>query len=110
MSGKLIASFDHQDGVYQAAFSPDGTRLLTASGDKTAKLWDVASGKMIASFAQEDSVEHLTFSPNGASILTASADRTAKLWDTNSGKLYATTADKVDAVKIPPFFLFIGKG
>ena len=33
-----------------AAFSPDGARILTASADKTAKLWDAASGKLIASF------------------------------------------------------------
>ncbi len=47
----LIASFDHQDAVYASAFSPDGTRILTASWDKTAKLWDAASGKLIAAFA-----------------------------------------------------------
>ena len=45
-----IASFDHQDLVVGAAFSPDGARILTASADKTAKLWDAASGKLIASF------------------------------------------------------------
>jgi len=37
-SGKLIASFEHQDTVPWAGFSPDGTRILTASWDKTAKL------------------------------------------------------------------------
>ena len=42
-SGKLIASFDHQDTVRLAAFSPDGARIVTPSWDKTAKLWDVAT-------------------------------------------------------------------
>ena len=42
-SGKLIASFDHQDTVRLAAFSPDGARILTPSSDKTAKRWDMAT-------------------------------------------------------------------
>ena len=77
--------------VYDAAFSPDGARILTASADNTAKLWDAASGKLIASFAHQDAdVNDAAFSPDGARILTASADKTAKLWDAASGKLIAS--------------------
>ena len=72
------------------AFSPDGARILTASWDKTAKLWDAASGKLVASFAHQGIVWHAAFSPDGARILTASADKTAKLWDAASGKLIAS--------------------
>ena len=76
--------------VNNAAFSPDGARILTASADKTAKLWDAASGKLIASFAHQDEVNDAAFSPDGARILTASWDKTAKLWDAASGKLIAS--------------------
>ena len=77
-----------------AAFSPDGARILTASTDKTAKLWDAASGKLIASFDHQACVKHGAFSPDGARILTACWDRqTAKLWDAASGKLIASLAD-----------------
>jgi hypothetical protein len=72
------------------AFSPDGARILTASADKTAKLWDTYSGKQIASFNHQDRVQYAVFSSNGARILTASADHTAKLWDGASGKLIYT--------------------
>ena len=89
-SGKLLASFAHQDEVFQAEFSPDGARILTASRDKTAKLWDAASGKLIASFDHQDGLYHAAFSPDGARILTASGDKTAKLWDAASGKLIAS--------------------
>ena len=85
-------------------FSPDGGRILTASADNTAKLWDTASGQLIASLAHQDGVSRATFSPDGGRILTASRDRTAKLWDAASGKLIASYAhqDQVnDAVFSP---------
>ena len=88
----LIASFDHQDTVYALAFSPDGARILTASWDKTAKLWDAASGKLMATFAHQGAVNTAAFSPDGTRILTASADKTAKLWDAASGRLIASFA------------------
>jgi len=37
----------HKDNVNSAQFSPDGQRVVTASRDKTAQLWDAASGKAI---------------------------------------------------------------
>src|SRR6202008_2689233 len=76
-----------QTMVRTAAFSPDGTRILTASADHSAKLWDTASGKLISSFDHQDEVNDAAFSPDGARIVTASSDKTAKLWDTPSGKL-----------------------
>ena len=84
-----VASFDHQDAVYDAAFSPDGTRILTASADHRARLWDAASGKLVASFDHQDEVFQAAFSPDGARVLTASLDKTAKLWDAATGKLLA---------------------
>jgi WD40 repeat protein len=88
-SGKVLASFPHQDEVFQAEFSRDGARILTASKDKAAKLWDTASGKLIGSFDHPDGLYHAAFSPDGARILTASGD-TAKLWNAVSGKLVAS--------------------
>ena len=63
------------------AFSPDGARILTASGDNRAKLWDAASGKLIASFDHQDTVPWAGFSPDGTRILTVSWDKTATVWD-----------------------------
>jgi len=100
----FATSFSHQDVVNNAVFSRDGTRILTASRDNTAKLWDAASGKLICSFAHQDDVTHAAFSPGGARILTASADHSAKMWDATSGKLMASFAhqDRIsDAVFSP---------
>jgi WD40 repeat protein len=83
----LVATLTHSDVVYQLTFSPDGTRILTASWDKTAKLWEVSSGKLLLSLVHQGAVNAAKFSPDGTRILTASADKTAKLWDAASGKL-----------------------
>jgi WD40 repeat protein/serine/threonine protein kinase len=85
-------TFPHQDVVNDAVFSPDGARILTASRDNTARLWDASSGKLMASFAHQDGVTHAAFSPDGARILTASVDHSAKLWEASSGKLIASFA------------------
>jgi WD40 repeat protein len=68
-SGKLMASFHHEDEFCSltgeiwndAACSSNGARILTASDDKTAKLWDAGSGKLLASFAHEEAVTHVAF-------------------------------------------------
>ena len=82
------ASMSHKDYLYSAVFSPDGKSILTASVDKTAKLWDL-SGKCLVTFSGNSEVLSAVFSPDGKSILTASADNTAKLWDL-SGKCLVT--------------------
>ena len=85
-----LATFQHEGEVTSAVFSPDGARILTASADNTARLWDGGSGKLLATFQHEGDVSSAVFSPDGARILTASADKTARLWDGGSGKLLAT--------------------
>ena len=50
-TGDEIAVFAHADSVNSAAFSPDGERVVTASADHTARLWDVERGKEVAILA-----------------------------------------------------------
>ena len=71
-----------------AAFSPDGKRIVTASEDKTARIWDAATGKPIGEplKGHEDAVCSAAFSPDGKRIVTASRDKTARLWDAATGK------------------------
>ena len=40
----------HASDVTAAAFSPDGRTALSGSGDKTLKLWDVATGQELRTF------------------------------------------------------------
>jgi WD40 repeat protein/ABC-type oligopeptide transport system ATPase subunit len=89
----------HTGVVRSAAFSPDGKRVVTASGDSTARLWDTESGKEIAVLKGHTSlVSSAAFSPDGKRVVTASDDDTARLWDAESGKEIAVLKGHTDFV------------
>lgn len=47
----------HGGGVYSLSWSPDGSRLVTTSGDKTAKLWEVSSKRLVSCFSFGHDIE-----------------------------------------------------
>jgi WD40 repeat protein/energy-coupling factor transporter ATP-binding protein EcfA2 len=77
----------HGSAVITGQFSPDGQRVLTASLDGTARLWDPATGKSLGEpIKHGNRVSSARFSPDGRQVLTASWDRTAQLWDAATGR------------------------
>ncbi len=68
----------HTDAVESAAFSPDGTKVVTASLDSTAKIWDVTTGALLYTLAgHTNALYSAAFSPDSTTVVTASRDRTA---------------------------------
>ena len=63
-------------------FSSDGSRIVTGSDDRTARIWDSATGKEIAVLRGHDAqVDSAAFSPDGSRIVTGSKDNTARIWN-----------------------------
>jgi WD40 repeat protein len=86
--------------VLSAAFSPDGSRIVTASNDKTARIWDTASGKETAVLRGHDgTVSSAAFSRDGSRIVTASEDKTARIWDAASAKEIAVLRGHDDSAR-----------
>lgn len=77
---------EHRAGVIAAVFSPDGSRLATASRDSTARLWDARTGAPLGAPMQHRGVVvAVRFSPDGTLVVTASHDGTARVWDAITG-------------------------
>jgi hypothetical protein len=75
-------------------FSRDGERVLTASSDNTARIWDAESGKGIAVLkGHTDVVYAAAFSGDDKRVVTASRDKTARIWDADSGNEIALLKD-----------------
>jgi TIR domain/WD domain, G-beta repeat len=76
----------HSKPVDSAAFSGDGKRVVTASRDNTARIWDAESGNEIVVLkGHTDSVRTAAFSADGKRVVTASFDKTARIWDAEGG-------------------------
>jgi WD40 repeat protein len=87
----------HSGRIAALAFLPDGSRLLSASDDKTVAQWDVASGREIKDLVMRhpDAVTALAISTDGRTAFTCCEDGNIRLWETATGRA-AGTLDKLD--------------
>ena len=77
----------HTDPVVAVAVSADGTRAVTASFDRTARVWDLASGRCEHELTgHTDTVGAVAVSADGTRAVTGSDDQTARVWNLASGR------------------------
>jgi WD40 repeat protein/tRNA A-37 threonylcarbamoyl transferase component Bud32 len=86
-TGRPVCTLQGYTGA-RHAFAPDGTRIVTGSDDKTARVWDARTGKQLAVCAAHASpVRVVRFSPDGARVASAGADGRVLLWQASTGQV-----------------------
>jgi WD40 repeat protein len=120
-SGELKALLKgHENVVFSLAFSPDGTRLISGSADKTAIIWGVSPVTAPGDGAKAAptilmplhrlqghtaQIYAVGFSPDGARAVTGAYDNDLRLWHDADGQEIAVMkghADKVRSVAVAP--------
>jgi WD40 repeat protein len=87
----------HGDDVWDVSFDPSGDRIVSASEDRTLKLWR-RDGELLANLVGHGGkVRDVSFSPLGNLIASASEDRTVRLWEPD-GTLVTTLKGHRDYV------------
>jgi WD40 repeat protein len=85
---RLIGILEHGDWVRYTEFNRTGDRLVTASDDGTARVWDAFNGTpLTAPLLHEGPVHWAHFSPSQDKIVTAGKSHRAGLWDIETGRL-----------------------
>jgi WD40 repeat protein/class 3 adenylate cyclase len=75
----------HSGSIEHVEFSPEGGRLVTASHDSTARLWDI-DGVLRAKLRHDRPPIFAAFSPDGMRIVTLAGGYVATIWDASSGR------------------------
>ena len=92
--------------VNAVAVTPDGSQAVSASWDKTLKVWDLRTGKALRTLeGHADGVNAVAVTPDGSQAVSASYDKTLKVWDLRTGKALRTLeghAGFVNAVAVTP--------
>jgi WD40 repeat protein len=88
-AGKVVKKLaGHEGPVYNAAYSPDGSFILTVSDDGSARLWDASSYELSRVInVGAGRVLGGAFSSDGLRLVTVSRDSIARIWDTRTGGL-----------------------
>ncbi len=77
----------HSLGANDVAYSPDGTRLVTAGDDKTVKVWRSSDGHLLETLhGHTQWVRAVAWSPDGQYIGSCSWDTTVRVWNPDTGE------------------------
>ncbi len=76
----------HADWVTSVCFSPDYTHVVSGSGDRTARIWDVSTGERVRVLIHDGSVKSISWLRSGT-IVTVTFNGTVRFWNTSVRKV-----------------------
>ncbi|MDP1563329.1 MAG: protein kinase [Pirellulaceae bacterium] len=97
--GSDVTCMGHTGPVYEVAFTPDGTRVVSTDESGTIRIWDAAIGQELGKLKSHDGrIDGLAVSPDGSLIASAGSDATVRLWDAKSGDIIHTISGHLGAI------------
>lgn len=93
----------HQQEIYSLAFSHDGRLIVSGSGDKTARIWDMESGQQKKLEINEPEgidagVTSVAMSADSRLVAAGSLDTIVRIWDVATGNLVERLRGHRDSV------------
>lgn len=89
--GDLVLTYrGHQNAVNSVAWSPDGTKIVSASSDGTVQVWNTQTGKTIISKDQRGIIATAAWSPDGKFIASGGSQKAVQVWNASDGRTIAT--------------------
>ena len=100
----------HELDIYSLDFSRDGKTIVSGSGDKKVKIWDVEKRKLLETLGNDevgpkDGVTSVAISPDGRLVAAGSFDFIVRLWDAHTGyflERYEGHTESVHSVAFSP--------
>ena len=96
----------HTSAVRSVEFSYDGRNILTASDDKSVKLWDIDTLKFKGSFIRHTNwVTSATMNSDSTLVASGGEDKKVMVWDSEKRKCiqkYDCFEDPITSIKFHP--------